>query len=189
VGVTQGGPLSAKLFNVWFDAIAREWLRELWEGSGLEPDEINRLLATFFAIFYVNDVYLASCNLDFLQRAIDIIVGLFACVGLETNVQKTQTMICTPRRIRIQLPEDFCARMCEGMTLAGKWESRMVVCPQCDALVQASSLCGHLAEQHDIYQVVVVLAVADYLEPLAGVRYQVHPKQWQVSCPVPECPG
>jgi hypothetical protein len=49
------------------------------------------------------------------------------------------------------------------MTLAGERESRMVVCHQCNALVQASSLCGHLVEQHSIYQVVVVSV--DYLEP------------------------
>jgi hypothetical protein len=34
-GITQGGPLSAKLFNVLVDAVAREWLRELREGSAL----------------------------------------------------------------------------------------------------------------------------------------------------------
>jgi hypothetical protein len=32
-GITQGGPLSAKLFNVIVDAVAWEWLRELREGS------------------------------------------------------------------------------------------------------------------------------------------------------------
>jgi len=35
-GVTQGGPLSAKLFNIMVDAVAREWLRELWEGGDYE---------------------------------------------------------------------------------------------------------------------------------------------------------
>ncbi len=133
------------------------------EGSTLEPDEIDRLMATFFAIFYVDDAYLVSRDPDFLQRVLDIIVDLFACIGLETNVQKTQTMICTPGRIRIQLPEDSHARMRGGMTLAGEWESWMVLCHQWDVLVQASSLHGNLAEQHDIYQAVVV--PVDYLEP------------------------
>ncbi len=113
-GITQGGPPSAKLFNVLVDAIAREWMQELQEGSALEPDKIDCLMATFFAIFYVNDVYLPSCNPDFLQRALDVIVGLFAHVGLETNAQKMQTMICTPGRICIQLPEDSYARVREG---------------------------------------------------------------------------
>ncbi len=144
-------------------------------------------MATFFAIFYVNDAYLASCDPDFLQRALDIIVSLFAGIGLKTNVQKMQTMICNPGRICIQLPEDSYALMRGGMTLAGEWESWMVVCHQCNASVQASSLHEHLAEQHNIYQVVVV--PTDYLEPQAGLRYQAHPKRnGKFPCPVPECP-
>jgi hypothetical protein len=127
------------------------WLQELREGSALEPDKINHLMATFFAIFYVDDAYLASRDPDFLQRALNVILGLLACIGLETNTHKTQAMTCTPGRIHIQLPEDSYARMHGGMTSAGEWESRMVVCHQCNALVMASSLRRHLAEQHDTY--------------------------------------
>ncbi len=186
-GVTQGGPLSAKLFNVLVDAVAWEWLRELRKGSALKPNKIACLMATFFAIFYVDDAYLASCNPNFFQRALDVIVGLFARVGLETNAQKMQTMICTPGRIRIQLPEDSYARMHGGMTLAGEWDSWMVVCCQCNALVKASSLCRHLAELHDTYQAVVV--PEDYLVPRAGVRYQAHPgHNGRIPCPELEGP-
>jgi hypothetical protein len=36
-GVTQGGPLSAKLFNILVvDAVAHEWFRELREGGDYE---------------------------------------------------------------------------------------------------------------------------------------------------------
>jgi hypothetical protein len=31
-GVTQGGPLSAKLFNIMVDTIVREWFHQLWLG-------------------------------------------------------------------------------------------------------------------------------------------------------------
>jgi hypothetical protein len=187
-GVTQGGPLSAKLFNVLVDAIAREWLRELREGSALKPDKINHLMATFFAIFYVDDAYLASRDPELLKRALDVIVGLFSRIGLETNAQKMQTMICTPGRIRIQLPEDSYARLCGGTTLAGDWNSRMVLCHQCNASMMANSLPQHLAEQHDTYQVVVV--PEDYLAPQAGVRYQAHPGCiGKIPWPVPGCPG
>ncbi len=78
-----------------------------------------------------------------------------------------QTMICTPGRIRIQLPEDFYARLRGGTTLAGEWDSRMVVCCQCNASMMANSLRQHLAEQHDTYQAVVV--PEDYLVPRAGM--------------------
>jgi hypothetical protein len=58
-GVTQGGPLSAKLFNVMVDAVVREWLRLLWEDMalGLEEEELDEMMETLFVIFYVDDAY------------------------------------------------------------------------------------------------------------------------------------
>ena len=102
-GVTQGGPLSAKLFNILVDAVVREMFRQLKEEGGYEEAEVAELLATFFAIFYVDDAYLASRDARFLQHALDILVKLFEQVGLQCNTTKTQTMICTPGRIRTQL--------------------------------------------------------------------------------------
>jgi hypothetical protein len=102
--MTQGRPLSAKLFNILVDAVVREWVRQLQKKSELEEEVITELMAAFFAIFYVDDVYLALRDPEFLQQVLDILIKLFACVGLKTNVKKTQTMICTPGRIRTQLP-------------------------------------------------------------------------------------
>ena len=79
--MTQGGPLSAKLFNILVDAVAREWLRELREGGGYEVWELDDLVSTFFAIFYVDNAYLASRDTEFLQRVLDILVSLFDRVG------------------------------------------------------------------------------------------------------------
>jgi hypothetical protein len=110
-GVTQGGPLSAKLFNILVDAVAREWVRQLQEESELEEEVITKLMAAFFANFYIDDAYLALRDPEFLQRVLDILVNLFARVGLKTNVMKTQTMICMPGRIRTQLPTASYTRM------------------------------------------------------------------------------
>jgi len=38
-------------------------------------------VSTFFAIFYVDDAYLASRDTEFLQWALDILVSLFERVG------------------------------------------------------------------------------------------------------------
>jgi hypothetical protein len=45
-------------------------------------------MAAFFAIFYVDDAYLAARDPDFLQVALNSLVSLFERVGLETNVKK-----------------------------------------------------------------------------------------------------
>ncbi len=67
--MTQGGPLSAKLFNIMVDAVVREWLRLLREEMVMEEEEMDEMMATLFAIFYVDDAYLASRDPVFLQRA------------------------------------------------------------------------------------------------------------------------
>jgi hypothetical protein len=155
-GVMQGGPLSPKLFNFLVDAVTREWVRQLREESELQEAVITELMAAFFAIFYVDDAYLASRDPEFLQRALEILVDLFARVGLKTNLKKTQTMICKPGRIRTQLPAASYARMREGLTTAEEWDSRKVQCHQCNKMMAASSLRRHLADQHEVYQQVVV---------------------------------
>ncbi len=100
-GLTQGGPLSAKLFNIIVDVVVREWIRimrETLDDSDSEPAAQDEAL---FAIFYVNDGYIASKDAKFLQEALDILVKMFKCVGLAANTKKTQAMVCTPGKIRL----------------------------------------------------------------------------------------
>jgi hypothetical protein len=75
--VTQGGPLSAKLFNVLVDAVVREWLQLLREDMDMEEEEMEGLMETLFAIFYMDDAYIASRDPVFLQQAIDDLVSAF----------------------------------------------------------------------------------------------------------------
>jgi hypothetical protein len=81
---------------------------------------IAEFLATFFAIFYVNDAYLASWDVGFLQHALNLLVDLFERVGLQTNTSKTQTMICIPGRIRTQLPLESYRWMMVGRVTSGE---------------------------------------------------------------------
>ncbi len=148
----QGRPLFAKLFNILVDAVAREWVRQLQEESELEEAVITELMAVFFAIFYVDDVYLASQDPEFLQWVLGILVNLFARVGLKTNVKKTQTMICMPGRIQTQLQTASYAQMKEGLTMAGEWDSQEVRCHKCNKMMSASSLLCHLKDQQEVYQ-------------------------------------
>ncbi len=175
-------------FNILVDAVAREWVRQLREESELEKAVIMELMAPFFAIYYVDDAYLASRDLEFLQWVLDILVDLFAHVGLKTNMKKTQTMICMPGRIQTQLPTASYARMKEGLTTAGEWNSRRVQCHQCNKMMSASSLHRHLADQHKVYQQVVV--VEELLGARAGVTYHIHPDLGgRLKCPVLGCAG
>jgi hypothetical protein len=105
-GVTQGGPLSAKLLNILVDAVVREWTRLMRETLDDSDGQLANRVKELFAIFYVNDGYIASRDAEFLQEALDILVKTFKRTGLATNTKKTQAMVCTPGKIRVQLPSD-----------------------------------------------------------------------------------
>ncbi len=128
-------------------------------------------MATFFTIFYIDDTYLASRDAGFLQHVLDILVDHFERVGLQTNTSKTQTVICTPGRIRMQLPMESYWRMQRGRVTAGKWNAHGVECQQCKKELKASSLGHHLADVHDIYQQAVVAKAL--LEVRLPVTYRV----------------
>jgi hypothetical protein len=110
-GVTQGKPLSTRLFNIMVDTVVWEWIRQLREDGDYDDGELAEYMATSFAIFYVDDAYLASRDAGFLQHALTLLVHLFERIGLQMNTTKTQTMICTPGRIRTQLPTESYRRM------------------------------------------------------------------------------
>ncbi len=96
-------------------------------------------MATFFAIFYVDDAYLASWDAEFLQYVLTHLVHLFEHIGLQTNMTKTQTMICTPGRIRTQLSTESYRRMQQGQVSVSKWNSRNVECRQCGKVLNSLS--------------------------------------------------
>jgi hypothetical protein len=187
-GVTQGGALLAKLFNIVVNAVVRKWMRLMRETLDNSEGNLAARVKALFAIFYVDDGYIALRDAEFLQEALDILVKTFKRIGLATNTKKMQAMVCTPGRIRVQLPTDSYQRMRE-VVAAGEETKRAVVCHVCEKTLQARSLCSHLESTHDIYQQVVV---ADkLLEKRASIRFkaeQVGCKEL-IKCPFPGCPG
>jgi hypothetical protein len=87
-GTTQRNIVSPTIFNITVDAVVRTWLHKL---------EIEGLSGLVQANFYADDGYIYSYNADALQRATDLIVEFFECMGLETNPNKTKVMIYAPQ--------------------------------------------------------------------------------------------
>ena len=98
-GVTQGGPVSPKIFNVMVDAIVREWMRQV-VGDEAASEGLKDAIRILLAIFYADDGYIASRSKQQLQDALEILVDLFERVGLRTNTKKTKGMTCVPGKIR-----------------------------------------------------------------------------------------
>ncbi len=78
------------------DTVVREWQQILKQESGLEGEELDKMMDALIAFFYVDDAYIVARDPNLLQWAIDSLVNTFECMDIETNTLKTKTMICTP---------------------------------------------------------------------------------------------
>ncbi len=103
--ITQGAPLSAKLFNILIDTMVQEWHCILQSEMGAEDkEELDWMTVALFTIIEVDNALMAARDSGFLQHVLGILVDTITCVGPKTNISKTQAMTCTPGKIRIQLP-------------------------------------------------------------------------------------
>ena len=149
-GVTQGGPLSSRLFNLMVDAVVRQWLKQMIgeeAARGKKSVDIRILLVCF----YIDDGVLASADPAFLQRAFDALVELFDIVGLRTNTKKTEAMAFIPGRIRTCLSEESYAARMENLTERRASTAR-VSCRKCGADLAEGSLQRHMLTQHGIHR-------------------------------------
>jgi hypothetical protein len=97
----------------------------------------------FLTIFYVDNAYFVSRDTVLLQTAPSILAELFECVGLEINCLKIQAVICTPGRIRTQLPTTSYHCICLGCQMSKEWEAHRVTCFHCNTMLQVCSLPRH----------------------------------------------
>ena len=149
-GVTQGGPLSPTTFNLMVGAVIREWLRQLMSAESTEAGITKENIRLLMACFYADDGLVMSRGPEVLQRAFDILTGLFDQVGLRTNVKKTEVISFVPRRVRKCLSADmYWARMD-----ANFWEGCKGGTTECGVFkkeLMAGSTKGHLETQHGIF--------------------------------------
>ena len=195
-GVTQGGPLSPKIFNIMVDAIVREWIRQLlYTGREEETElsdsvaEVLNTLSIILALLYADDAYIASTSQQVVQDSMDILTELFDRVGLRTNTEKTKVMTCVNEKVQVRRSEEVYRNTTAGFHTEKDWRNRRVTCDHCGLEMSAKSLPGHLESQHGIYRSRVIDRdlVLDDRESITYAAMQSPSGAW--DCPVPDCPG
>ena len=93
--VTQGNPLSPTIFNLVVDAVIHHWV------TVVTPTEagtggLGLTIIDLVAYLYSDDGLVVSTQPERLQRAFDVLAGLFDWVGLQTNTAKTVGIVCQP---------------------------------------------------------------------------------------------
>ena len=90
-GVTQGDPLYLIMFIVVVDAVICHWVAVVMTiEAGTGGLGLNIIYLADY--FYAKDGLVVSTQPERLQRAFDVLTGLFDWVGLQTNAAKTVGM-------------------------------------------------------------------------------------------------
>jgi hypothetical protein len=147
-GVTQGGPLSLRLFNIMVDAIVREWLKQVIEAKAT-VDGVGLEIRKLLTCFCVDDGIIVSRNSKFLKECINKLVGLFDHVGLKTNTKKMEAMTLLQGSIRGYLTEDAYEWRLEGVAEEGLL--RKIACDKCGAMLAEGSMRKYRASQHGVF--------------------------------------
>ena len=188
-GSPQGDLFSPQEFNINLDCVIRHWKTLTLNDEGA-PDPHGLTVAERLTLFYADDGLLSSIHPEWLQRALDLLVGLFRRIGLETNVGKTATMTCYPGRVPNEWSHHAYKRRLTGDGDSSKDRKRQrVECPECQKSLAKSSLKQHLRKQHGI----------DNLDLEHEDEYNPPPKQehYRITflhtqrhhpCPVDGCP-
>ena len=99
IGIIQGNPASTMIFNIVVDAVVRAVLevvcgpQEAQHGMGWSEGEQNLVL-------YADDGQILGRDHIWVQDALAVTVVIFKRVGIETNMEKKSSLVCTPGYIR-----------------------------------------------------------------------------------------
>ena len=140
VELTQGDPVSIKLFNIIADAVVRAILQEICgpqeaqHGFGWSAGEHNIYV-------YADDGQIAGRDPIRVQTALMKMGGMFERVGLHTNLNNINAMICTMGFIWGQQESEACEQRATGEvpTFQERNKSR-VSCEKCGEKMAATSL-------------------------------------------------
>ena len=190
-GVTQGDIISPTIFNIISDAVVRYWFSTVSADTEAPVSGVGVGGRAHSALFYADDGEISSRDPEWLQGAIDVLADLFGRVGLKTNTDKTEVMICHPGHISTRISDEaYGRRMGQGGLTFREKSRQRVECPMCHVGLAQSSLSHHMKTRHgqDGLHVAAPAPVAT-----AAVSYQVSfPKVDCVkgrgaACPVGGC--
>ena len=144
-GAPQGDLFSPKEFNVNVDCVVPHWLMLAIDDNGnvLEAG-LGPTVADKLALFYADDGVVSSTESQWIQRTIDVLLGLFQRIGLKCNVQKTHMMVCYPTLRHNEISGTAYKRRLtgEGDTYRQR-KGQKVVCPECGKEYDQSYLQQH----------------------------------------------
>ena len=150
IGVMQGYLASPVIFNIFVGVLVQAVLAEVFgpqeahHGLGWAAGERN-------LVFYADNVRIAEWHHTWFQDALKVTVAILGTAGLDTILENTKAMVCTPGFIWVKWSKEaYKSRATvEGETFREKKGIR-ISCSECGLTVAASSQKHHTARQNRV---------------------------------------
>ena len=147
-------------------------------------------VASKLSLFCADDGLIGSREDQWLQQAMDVLVGVFRRVGWAANVGKTKTMTCFPGSMRTGLSNQAYERRVTGQGDSYRQRlHRRLPCPECGKNLAVGSLTHHRRRQHGVEPEIDWEA----LNPGVPSQPMAHPVSFpthdvtHIECPVGGC--
>ena len=137
------------MFKVVVENVIRSWLAMMVEDHRVAHDGLGETFGRCLVVFYTDDGMVRSCNSDWLQNAMNVLVGLFIRYGPAANVAKSRTMTCHPGELRAGMSEEAMVLKCTGV--GDSYQVRLrkqIPYPECGVDITAGSLMAHRHRMH-----------------------------------------
>ena len=76
------------------------------EDQRVEHNGMGDTVGHCLGVFYAGYGTVRSCDLEWIQNAMKVLVGLFIRHVLADNVAKSRTMTCQPRSLRAEISDE-----------------------------------------------------------------------------------
>ena len=93
-GTTQGGIVSPTLFTVAVNSVVRNWILLTVEYGAVIQEGLVHAVVWSLGVLYMDHGLLGLRYPEWLQGALNVLIGLFLWIGLAANVAKSKTMTC-----------------------------------------------------------------------------------------------
>ena len=109
-GVFQGVLISSMLFNMIVDNAVRNWVSLTVEDKLVSHEGLVLAVGRCLGLFYIENGMVVLWYQEWIQRTLNMLIGLFLRYGLMANVAESKSMTCQPGEIWSGMSEEVVVR-------------------------------------------------------------------------------
>ena len=137
------------LFNVVVDNVIQTWLAMTVEYQRVAQDLLGETVGRCVGVFYAGDDMVILHDSDWLQHAMNVLVGLFRRYVLVSNIPKSHIMTLHTGELRAGMSEEAMALKCTGV--GDSYQVRLrrrIPCPEFEVELTTGSMTAHRRRMH-----------------------------------------